>query len=1004
MLNNLVGQTLDRYKIVKHLGSGGMGAVFKGHDLSLQRDVAIKIMHPHIASQPNFQERFLQEARTAARLDHPGIVQVYDFGHDRSYLYIVMKFIAGDNLEKMLRTMQANQKWMVLTEAIETIRLVSQALDYAHHQGVLHRDIKPGNIMIEPVPTGALPYRPVITDLGLAKLAEGGVVTSDGTSMGTPAYMSPEQAMGEETDPRSDVYSLGVLLFELATGRLPFPAKTLTEAIRYHTKQPPPEPRSIRPDLPQSLEHVILKAMQKNPGERYQNAADLASALENISSDTAVALQPTAMESAVSLYTEYQNSLVEPRGASILEEFSTPAQTGRDQIQIMAADKTIRNISLKPEGLTIGREADNDIVLDDRKVSRHHARIDYDGSDYRVLDLDSSNGTFLANNRLLPGISDTWTPDKALRIGDTWLRLVRAEPGSAAGPGTRLDYSRVRSSPGEGRIGVFLEDANLAVEPGEKLEFQLVLINQGELVDHFEVSIAGIPQEWTPGLPKAVYLMPGQQEEITITLLPPRDPGSRAGRYALTINIASRADASQTTQSKATLTVATYTQFTSELRPQKIRAGQPARVIIHQRGNFQESFNLTIKDRGNELIFKPDRAQIQVAEGKSGTAEFRSEPRQRRWIGGEKIHPISVQVAASKGEPQVHPGEVISRAVLPPWVIQVALVLCVLLGAAGIFFTNRAIAVQRQATQTAVAERTGIAVVVAGTAQAQTATAEWITNSNLALTATAVWLDEDDDKDGLSNGAELNEYGTLPGVRDTDGDGLDDGQEVNTYSTSPLEPDSDGDGVKDGDEVSKGLDPKNPDTDGDGANDAQDQAPLETHTATPDTGATSDANAQQTAMAQQALDQTATVIAAATATQQAANATATEQVMACFLGNWIPTDPDGGLARLIIARVNQTTYSYHGYGDCSPTDCDWGVIEFPFSSPELVGTYHFGYKSTRITAECIPNNRLAVEVFDDYTVADGRTDRTATYTMKKDLVFLLPVTLVAPLPTIVISP
>ena len=222
-MEKLVGQTLNRYRIISLLGEGGMGAVFKGHDATLQRDVAIKVLHSHFARRPDFQDRFLQEARTAARLDHPNIVQVHDFGQDRTFLYIVMKFIPGDNLEKMLRDMRSQQKWILLSEACELIRQISHALDYAHRQGILHRDIKPGNIMIEPEPSAGLPYRPIVTDLGLAKLAEGGVATQDGTSMGTPAYMSPEQALGQATDARSDVYSLGILFFELVTGQLPIP-------------------------------------------------------------------------------------------------------------------------------------------------------------------------------------------------------------------------------------------------------------------------------------------------------------------------------------------------------------------------------------------------------------------------------------------------------------------------------------------------------------------------------------------------------------------------------------------------------------------------------------------------------------------------------------------------------------------------------------------------------------------------------------------------------------
>lgn len=279
-MEHLIGKTLNRYQITSLLGEGGMGAVFKARDLTLERFVAVKVLYPQYARQPNFQERFLQEARSAARLDHPGIVQVHDFGQDHSFLFIVMEYIPGDNLEKMLRQLREQGQWIPLAEAAQLVNQLCLAIDYAHRQGVLHRDIKPSNIMLEPESSGSLPFRPVITDLGLAKLAEGGILTQEGGFLGTPAYMSPEQASGQSTDERSDVYSLGILLFELSTGQKPFPARTITEAIRYHVQTPAPSPSALRPDLPPGLERVILAALEKAPGKRYSSASEMAGAIQ----------------------------------------------------------------------------------------------------------------------------------------------------------------------------------------------------------------------------------------------------------------------------------------------------------------------------------------------------------------------------------------------------------------------------------------------------------------------------------------------------------------------------------------------------------------------------------------------------------------------------------------------------------------------------------------------------------------------------------------------------
>ncbi len=719
-MSELVGQTLGRYKILSLLGEGGMGAVFKGEDPTLQRVIAVKVMHPHLARQPGFAERFLQEARSAARLDHPGIVKVYEFNQADDLLFIVMEFIPGDNLRQMLQELQSGGKWLTLAETVELTQQLAMALDYAHRQGVLHRDIKPDNVMLKASPSEGLPFRPVITDLGLAKLREGGVKTEHGTSLGTPAYMSPEQAMGKPVDARSDVYSLGILLYELAVGRLPFPIKSISEAVSAHTQAPPPPPRTLRPDLPPVLERIILQTLAKDPAARYPTAAAFAKELAAAASDATLIVTAPPTLAAGSLATQYQTSLLRPRGPSVMGGLPTPPGTGKDRIVIRGLDNSQRIVTIEAAELIVGRSSNAAIALDDPKVSRSHAKITFDGVRYQVLDLDSTNGTQMANARLLAGIPQEWTPEKPLRIGDHWLFLQRGEQPARStmlrSDGTVVDASLQQTSANQ-HIAMFMEPTRLAVAAGEGVRAALTVINQGPVVDHFAVTVAGVPGAWLPAVIPTAQLMPGEQKAISFAIEPPRGPESRAGDHPLTVRVVSEKDSAQVAEIRATLTIAPYRQFQSQLKPERMRAGASGQVVVQNQGNSDETFAIAWSDRADELVFKPAQTQVTVPAGQASSAIYTAGPRKRQWIGGQKLHPFAVQVTPPNGPPQTPQGEVASSGRLPPWLLPLLIFLCLALAAAGAYGVDHQRRVADRSTATADARQ--IAEVQIATAEAR---------------------------------------------------------------------------------------------------------------------------------------------------------------------------------------------------------------------------------------------------------------------------------------------
>ncbi|NWG07167.1 MAG: serine/threonine protein kinase [Chloroflexi bacterium] len=282
MDNNLQpGQMLGPYRIINQIGQGGMASVYKAYQPSMDRNVAIKVLPGQLAQSAEFTARFQQEARIIARLEHPHILPVFDYGESDGISYFVMRYLEAGTLKTKMETGPLS-----LREIDRLFTQLAEALGYAHARGVIHRDLKPANALIDE--QGNL----FLTDFGIAKLLESASprLTQTDAIMGTPAYISPEQAKAIQVDQRSDIYSLGIILYEMVTGRVPFVADTPLAVILKHVSDPLPLPSAVKSGIPESIERVILKALAKEPDDRYATAAEFLSAWKRALEDAETVL------------------------------------------------------------------------------------------------------------------------------------------------------------------------------------------------------------------------------------------------------------------------------------------------------------------------------------------------------------------------------------------------------------------------------------------------------------------------------------------------------------------------------------------------------------------------------------------------------------------------------------------------------------------------------------------------------------------------------------------
>lgn len=429
--NALVGKSLGQFRIAERIGVGGMATVFKAYQPALDRYVAIKVLPGYHAHDPVFVKRFVQEARSVAKLAHPNIVQIHDFGEQDDITYIVMEYVDSGTLKDRLK------KPLAVPEAIDYIIQAAQGLNCAHHNGIVHRDVKPANMLVRK--DGHL----LLSDFGIAKILEGTTnLTRVGTGIGTPQYMSPEQGAGQAVDRRSDIYSLGIVLFHCLTGRVPFTADNPLKVTMKHLQEPLPIERLTAESIPEPVIKVILQMAAKRPEDRYQSTEALIDALTNAlaAANLPISRSWRAGPSSILPPADIKGSAPDTYGGSqgnniqppvTLTCFRCSASNPGTRLYCTACGDDLSNKRaaydryLGPNGrpvlarlsiqngpmagrsyrfhqdmTTIGRTNGNDFMISERTVSRRHARLWFDNGHWYLEDLQSANGTLLNNARV----------------------------------------------------------------------------------------------------------------------------------------------------------------------------------------------------------------------------------------------------------------------------------------------------------------------------------------------------------------------------------------------------------------------------------------------------------------------------------------------------------------------------------------------------------------------------------------------------------------------------
>lgn len=579
---------VGKYVLQNLLGEDELGRVFQALDVELRRAAAVRLM----PLQARLAQRFQELGQAWLGLKHPNIVELYDYGESGEFFYLASELVPDGSLQALLHRYARVGQRIPLQQGLELLRDAATALEEAHRRGLVHGDLRPGNLLLRR--SGLLEQHTLkVGNFGLTLMESSEDLDDLEQLKGSPTHMAPEQFQGLPATFRSDIYALGVVLYEVATGLLPFEAKDRRDAAIRHIYAQPVPPRQVVPELPEALERIILRALAKNPIDRFADAGELRDALQGLLDRSAPSQARPTLRLGPEALEVVPPDIPAPEGTSKNPRISVC--DGQGQV--------LRVIELGHGGLRLGRLEGNDVVLESERVSRHHLRVDWDGEQVHLSDLGSTNGTWLHGGgiaqQLLPQVSTPWPWRSLVRLAPFWLRLDPPTPTGAR------------------RIGVSLEPEQLTLTPGEAATFRAKLINLGPTVDHFRIGLEGVPGHWLLQSPE-VQLNPGSQATLALTVLVPRSPEARAGEYNLEVRAVSRENPGETGSAPARWTVLPFVEHALSLEPPSVTARRMAayRVRLVNTGNVAASYGVLAEDEQRQLSFRFDdrRAAVQLDE------------------------------------------------------------------------------------------------------------------------------------------------------------------------------------------------------------------------------------------------------------------------------------------------------------------------------------------------------------------------------------------------------